>query len=71
LAGGTTVTITGTNFTGASAVDFGSTSVPYTVTSSTEITATSPAVSKPQSVNVTVTVSGVTSTPGQFTYYEP
>ncbi len=43
-AGGTGVTITGTGFTGATAVDFGANAATsYTVVSDTEITATSPA----------------------------
>ena len=42
--GGTTVTITGTGFTGATAVDFGSdAATSFTVDSATQITATSPA----------------------------
>ena len=42
--GGTVVTITGTDFTGATAVDFGSdAATAYTVNSSTSITATTPA----------------------------
>jgi len=39
-AGGTTVILTGTNFTGATAVNFGSTTVVPTVNSSTQITVT-------------------------------
>jgi hypothetical protein len=43
-AGGTNVTITGTNFTGATAVKFGSTDASsFTISSATTITATSPA----------------------------
>ncbi len=43
-AGGTTVTITGTGFTGTTAVDFGSTpALEFHVNSATSITATSPA----------------------------
>lgn len=42
-AGGTTVVITGINFTGASAVYFGVTSASFTVDSDTQITATAPA----------------------------
>ena len=43
-AGGTTVTITGTNFSGATAVSFGGTAATgFTVNSATSITATSPA----------------------------
>ena len=43
-AGGTAVTITGTNFTGATAVKFGTTAATtFTVNSATSITATAPA----------------------------
>ena len=43
LTGNTTVTITGTNFTGASAVSFDATSATsFTIVTSTQITATSP-----------------------------
>ena len=53
-AGGTTVTISGADFTGATAVDFGSTpATSYTVNSATSITAVSPAGSG--TVEVTVT----------------
>jgi alpha-tubulin suppressor-like RCC1 family protein len=54
-AGGTVVTITGTGFTGVTAVKFGSTRAKhFTVNSSTSITAESPAAS-PGTVNLTVT----------------
>ena len=42
-AGGTTVAITGANFTGATAVTFGGTSATFTLLSASQITATSPA----------------------------
>jgi len=42
-AGGTSVTLTGTEFTGASKVDFGGASASYTVNSATSITAIAPA----------------------------
>ncbi|PSJ57100.1 hypothetical protein C7I85_22975 [Mesorhizobium soli] len=59
--GGTVVTITGTNFTGATAVKFGATNATsYTVNSSTQITATAPAGSV-GTVDVTVTTAGGTS----------
>ncbi|MGO9898628.1 MAG: Ig-like domain-containing protein [Solirubrobacteraceae bacterium] len=59
-AGGTTVTITGTNLTGATAVKFGLTPASsFTVVSATEITATSPAGSG--TVDVTVSTAGGTS----------
>ncbi len=56
-AGGTTVTITGTNFTGATAVKFGSReATSFTVNSETSITATSPApIGEMLVVEVTVT----------------
>jgi hypothetical protein len=69
-AGGTTVTITGTNFTSPATVDFGT--IPatnVTVLSPTQVTAVSPAGSGV--VDVTVTASGsmsATSPADQFTY---
>jgi IPT/TIG domain len=69
VSGGTSVAITGTNFTGATAVKFGSANASFTVNSATLITATSPAGTGV--VDVTVTVAGVTSATGasdQFTY---
>ncbi len=69
--GGTSVTIAGTNFTGATAVDFGgAAATSFTVVSSTSITATSPAGS-PGTVNVTVTTprgTSVTNGVDQYTY---
>jgi len=59
--GATSVTITGTNLTGATAVEFGATpAAKFTVTSSTSITATSPAHAAGL-VDVTVTTAGGTS----------
>ena len=70
-AGANTVTITGTNFTGASAVDFGGTSATgYTVVNATTITATAPAGTG--TVNVRVTTVGGTSAntaADDYTYY--
>ncbi len=70
-AGGSTVTITGTNFTMASTVSFGTVAATsVTVNSPTSITATSPAGSTGP-VDVTVTTSGGTSATSyadQFTY---
>jgi len=70
-AGGTSVTITGTNFTGATAVKFGATAVgSFTVNSATQVTATSPAGSV-GTVDVTVTTPGGTSAThasDQYTY---
>jgi hypothetical protein len=69
--GGTVVTLTGTNFTGATAVAFGSTAATtFTVNSGTSITATAPAESA-ATVDVTVTTAyGVSSavTADHFTY---
>jgi hypothetical protein len=63
VAGGTTIKITGANFTGVSAVKFGSTSASaFTVESTTEITATAPA-RKPGTVDVNVVTSHGTSSP--------
>ena len=70
-AGGTTITIAGTGFTGATSVNFGGAAAgSFTVNSSTSITARSPAASA-GTVDVTVTNSGGTSAPGasdQFTF---
>ncbi len=70
-AGGTSVTITGTGFTGATTVDFGTTSATsFAVVSSTSITAMSPEESA-GTVDVTVTTSGGTSAVSiadQFTF---
>ena len=71
-AGGTGVTITGTNFSGATAVKFGATTATYTVTDATHIAATSPAGAG--LVDVTVTTAGGISATGaadQFTYISP
>ncbi|MGA2037309.1 MAG: IPT/TIG domain-containing protein, partial [Acidimicrobiales bacterium] len=68
--GGTSVTVTGTNFTGASAVHFGSTAATGgTVKNATQITAVSPPESV-GTVNVTVTTpsgTSATSSADQFT----
>ncbi|MFJ1792965.1 IPT/TIG domain-containing protein [Kitasatospora griseola] len=72
VAGGTTVTITGTDLDGATAVDFGSTAATsFTVNSPTSITVTTPAVSTARTVDVTVTTDTGTSpavTADQYTY---
>lgn len=69
--GGTTVTISGTNLAGTTAVDFGTTAATsFTVVSSTEVKAVSPAHT-PATVTVTLTTpDGVTPTSSadQFTY---
>jgi hypothetical protein len=67
--GGTKVTITGVNFTGATAVTFGGAPASFTVISSTKITAISPPASDPVTVYVAVTSAYGTSAPGNtFTY---
>ncbi|MFE7802524.1 ice-binding family protein [Nocardia sp. NPDC057440] len=67
-AGGTAVVLTGTNLTGATAVSFGGTpATSFTVNSSTQITAVTPAHSA-GTVSVTVTTAGGTSNSVAFTY---
>ena len=73
LAGGVTVIVTGSGFTGATKVTFGG-SPPVTrldVLSDTQLTVTSPAQLNPGAVDVTVTTPGgtsATSAADQFTY---
>ncbi|MFE6072931.1 IPT/TIG domain-containing protein [Paenibacillus sp. NPDC057886] len=71
-SGGTTVTLTGTNLTDATAVKFGATAATsYTVNSATQITAIAPAGSA-GTVDVTVTTPGgtsATSAADQYTYH--
>jgi hypothetical protein len=73
-AGGTVVTITGSGFTGVSAVDFGTVAAPVvTVNSATSITAVAPAATAGP-VYVTVTGQGhksAISSAGRFTYVAP
>jgi hypothetical protein len=73
-AGGTAVTITGTNFTGATAVSFGGVAATsFTVNSATQITATAPAEAA-GTVDVKVTTAGGTSAAvaaDHFTYVTP
>ena len=74
LAGGTNITITGTNLTGATTVSFGSTAATnFTINGATGITATAPAESA-GTVNITVTTPGgtsATSNADQYTYLAP
>ncbi|MFE3800415.1 beta strand repeat-containing protein, partial [Nocardia tengchongensis] len=68
VAGGTTVVLTGTALTGATAVDFGGTpATSFTVDSATQITAVTPAESA-GTVLVTVTTAGGTVDGVSFTY---
>ena len=61
-AGGASVTINGTGFTGATTVSFGGTTAPsFTINNSTRITATSPALSSGGLTYVRVTTPGGTS----------
>jgi plastocyanin len=73
-AGGTSVTITGTNFTGATGVNFGATkAASFTLNSATSITAVSPA-EPPGRVEVTVTTPNGTSGASpkdHFTFKKP
>jgi 2',3'-cyclic-nucleotide 2'-phosphodiesterase/3'-nucleotidase len=70
--GGTTVTITGTGFSGATAVTFGTAgAAAFTVNTPTHITATSPAGSVGLTVDITVTTptgTSATSSADRFTY---
>ena len=72
LSGNVSVTVTGTNFTAATQVKFGSAaSASITVTSPTTIVAIAPSAADPATVDVTVTTpSGrsATSSADQFTY---
>jgi hypothetical protein len=70
--GGTVVTLTGANLTGATAVSFGGTpAASFALTSATSITATTPAAAA-GAVSVSVTTPGGTSSlPTAFTYVVP
>ncbi|MFM7253605.1 MAG: beta strand repeat-containing protein, partial [Ilumatobacteraceae bacterium] len=72
-AGGTSVTITGTNLLGVTAVRFGSTAALFTSVSDASITVTSPALAAGK-VDVSVVTPGgtssVTGTADDFTYYD-
>ena len=71
-AGGTSVTITGTNFTGATAVTFGGTpATSFTVNSATQITATTPARSAGAVAVAVTNADGTDTKAGAFTYAEP
>ncbi|MEV0494147.1 beta strand repeat-containing protein [Streptomyces atratus] len=66
VSGGATVSLTGTNLTGATAVKFGATSASFTVVSATQVTATTPPGTAGPA-QVTVTTPGGTS--GGFAYF--
>ena len=70
LAGGTSSTITGTNFTGATSVTIGGVAVTsFVVNSPTSITIVTPAGVSVGAKNVVITAPGGTATgPGAFTY---
>src|SRR5262249_27396673 len=65
-AAGTTITITGTNFTGTSLVKFGGTASTFSVLSPTSIKATVPAAAITGPVSVS-TASGSSASSGSFT----
>ncbi|MFD6356924.1 IPT/TIG domain-containing protein, partial [Nocardia tengchongensis] len=67
VTGGTSVTITGTGFTGPITVRFGTTATTFTLDSPTQITAIAPAGSV-GTVQVTVTTSAGTSNGVSYTY---
>ena len=70
IAGGTTVTITGTNLLGASAVDFGTTAATIVTDTGTQLIVTDP-MRAAGTVDVTVTTAGgvsAKSSADQFTY---
>ncbi|WP_331735662.1 IPT/TIG domain-containing protein [Streptomyces sp. NBC_00057] len=70
LAGGNTVTLSGTGFTGTTSVHFGANAASsFTVVSATQLTAVVPTTGSPGPVAVTVTTPGGTSTQAVFYYY--
>ena len=74
VSGGTSVTITGSGFTGATAVNFAAAASSFTVNSDTSITATAPAATAVGPVDVTATTpsgTSATSSADQFTYTYP
>jgi hypothetical protein len=70
-AGGTSVTITGTNLTGATAVNFDANPASFTVNNPTKITATAPAGVGGTTAQVTVTTGGGTSPAKLYDYEVP
>jgi len=69
-AGGTSITITGTDLAGATAVTIGGTAVDFTVASSTSITTTTPAHNA-GAVSIEVTTVGGTNTANTLYSYAP
>lgn len=67
-AGGTTVTITGTGFTGATTVGFGFTHATFTVNSDTQITATAPAGTVGPVAVFVITSFGISNEDKTYTY---
>lgn len=65
--GGNTVTLTGTGFTGATSVSFGTVAAAFIAVSGTQVTAIAPAASA-GTVNVTITTPGGTSAGVPYTY---
>ena len=73
-AGGTAVTIGGTNFTGATVVNFGANPASYSVSNSTTIQVASSPAGSPATVDITVTTpcgTSPTSASDHFTYASP
>ncbi|ARH95109.1 cell shape-determining protein [Streptomyces sp. MOE7] len=66
-SGGNTVTLNGTNLTGATSVKFGSNPATILTNTATQVTVTAPA-GPPSSVGVTVTTAGGTSNPLPYFY---
>ncbi len=66
--GGDTITITGTTFTPATAVNVGASSVAFSIVDDTHITFVAPQPAALGAVNVTVTNPGGTSAPSTLTY---
>lgn len=69
IAGGTTITITGSGFTGATAVTFGTVPASFVFVDDSQITATSPLSQVPEAVQVTVTTPSGTSPSSQFAFF--
>jgi len=68
LSGGTNVVITGYNFSGVSLVKFGNTNTSFVVNSNNSITAVSPSVLSPTTVQILVQSSISPAATTQFTY---